>query len=534
MGFFRHPQGIGIIRAAVSVREYWLLVSIIVLGLLVRVYDVTQPAIWYDEASSVLMSEFSLPLIWFHTRYDVHPPLYYMLLHGWTSVFGNGVFALRAMSVLAGELTVVLGVWLVALIATRRAALLSGLLLALLPIGVRYSQEVRMYALQGTWLMGATIVLVYWVKDPQKYRYPILYALLMTAAFYTHYFAGLCVLSHGAYLLWLRFGSPRKCYLVTQPAWWIANAAIVVMYLPWVPHLMTQLSHLDEVGWIPSLTDFTLPSMIWQSLMLNDGVNLPWLMFAAIPLAMVWVSGWTVLRDKEPHQLNALLVIYSFAPMLIVFCMSFGDSFFVPRYLMFSVLGLPMILAIALDRLMKQYRRLALGCLVFLVSIEGVGLYHVYTQTNKMNDLSTQQNDQSDRMTDYINQHFIAGDRLVVDDMSWYLSVIYYNKTGTQPLLYTPPEPTGESGRPDNEGEGALFYQDAEKFYLDNFESLPFDTGRVWLVSGIDPDDATTVPKDWTKMAVMPFGDAQVLLFSVCLHTSDMAKPAKGRACVNQ
>ena len=36
-----------------------------------------------------------------------------------------------------------LGVWLVRLISTQRAALLAGLMLALLPIAVRYSQEVR-------------------------------------------------------------------------------------------------------------------------------------------------------------------------------------------------------------------------------------------------------------------------------------------------------------------------------------------------------------------------------------------------------
>ncbi|MSE24761.1 hypothetical protein GKC32_09940, partial [Lactobacillus curvatus] len=85
-----------------------------------------------------------------------------------------------------------------------RAAVLAGILLALLPTAVRYSQEVRMYSLLGVWLLAATLALVYWVRQPERKRYLVAYALLMTAAFYTHYFTALCVLVHWSWLLLLR------------------------------------------------------------------------------------------------------------------------------------------------------------------------------------------------------------------------------------------------------------------------------------------------------------------------------------------
>ena len=503
-------------RVAWFFRERWVLLPILALAALVRFYDMTGPAIWYDEAASVLMSEFSLPLIWSHTTYDVHPPLYYLLLHGWTAAFGNGVFALRAMSVLAGGVTVGLGVWLVRLIATRRAAVLAGLLLALLPIAVRYSQEVRMYALQGAWLMGATIALIYWIKHPQQHRYLVVYTLLMTAGLYTHYFAGLCVVSHWLYLLLLRFQPSRTCHLITRPAWWIANAAVVVLYLPWVPHLINQLSLTGEVGWIPPVTVFSVPSIIWESLTLNDGRGLPWPIFIALPVWVLLASGWSVLRDKGTYKLHALLAIYTFVPIGVVFLISFKHSFFVPRYFMFAVIGLPLMLAIALDRLAHRYRTLAIVCLSVLVGGEGVGLYNVYTQTNKLNDTVNQPNNQIDRTTDYINQHFATGDRIVVNDIYWYLSVAYYNKTGTNPLLYTPPLSTGESGRPGEQAEGALLYQDADALYVDNLGSLPSETKRVWVVQGSEPDEAMTVPKNWLPVSALTTGDTQVWLYAVC------------------
>jgi len=40
-------------------------------------------------------------------------------------------------------------------------------------------------------------------------------------------------------------------------------------------------------------------------------------------------------------------------------------------------------------------------------------------------------------MVDYVNQHFVAGDRIVTSDMLWYLSYVYYNRTDAKPLLYT-------------------------------------------------------------------------------------------------
>ncbi|MGH8332167.1 MAG: glycosyltransferase family 39 protein, partial [Pseudomonas sp.] len=235
-------------------REHWLL-PILALAALVRFYDLTAAAIWGDEGSSLLLSQYSLSEIWVHAAHDVHPPLYFMLLHGWIELFGDGIFSIRTLSALPGIATVALGVWLVDLLATRRAALLAGVLLALLPTAVRYSQEVRMYSLLGLWLIAATIALVYWIKRPGRKRYLVIYALLMSAAFYTHYFTALCVLCHWLYLALICVKPGYRLRHIQQPGWWVANMAIVLVYMPWVPNLIGLIQHMDQlkangdVGW---------------------------------------------------------------------------------------------------------------------------------------------------------------------------------------------------------------------------------------------------------------------------------------------
>ena len=99
--------------------------GILLLASAVRFLGSTKSAIWCDEGSSLMLSQFPLTGIWYHAAHDVHPPLYFMLLHGWTALFGDGVFALRALSVLPGIATVFLGMFTV--MATIPIAMFMGI-----------------------------------------------------------------------------------------------------------------------------------------------------------------------------------------------------------------------------------------------------------------------------------------------------------------------------------------------------------------------------------------------------------------------
>ena len=113
----QHRDGTGFLSQRSSVDSGgWVLVMM--LALIVRFYDISLPYFWTDEAFSALVGVQSPERIWFHLGHDVHPPLYFLILHAWMSVFGEGVVAIRALSALAGVATVALGVWLMRLITS--------------------------------------------------------------------------------------------------------------------------------------------------------------------------------------------------------------------------------------------------------------------------------------------------------------------------------------------------------------------------------------------------------------------------------
>ena len=112
---------------------------ILIVGGWARFHHIDTAGGWSDEAFSILLSVKSPTEIMFHTTRDVYPPLYYWLLHGGMQVMGDSVLAARALSVLFGMVTVVLGMWLMSRISRRPTVIVGGFLLALLPFAVRYS-----------------------------------------------------------------------------------------------------------------------------------------------------------------------------------------------------------------------------------------------------------------------------------------------------------------------------------------------------------------------------------------------------------
>ncbi|MCK3865741.1 glycosyltransferase family 39 protein [Pseudomonas sp. B329] len=485
-------------------RLWW--VPILALAMALRFYHLTSAAIWGDEGSSLLLSEYAVADLWFHAAHDVHPPLYFFLLRGWIEVFGDSIGSIRSMSALPGVAVVGLGIWLTRQLSTRRAAVLAGILLALLPTAVRYSQEVRMYSLLGVWLLGATLALVYWMRQPERTRYLAAYVLLMSAGFYTHYFTALCVLVHWAYL---GMQAPGQ-RLITRPAWWAANVVIVLLYLPWLPNLLDLVQHVDQlkvggdIGWEEPVNLLSVPSMIWQFVLQDAGDDLWTPLFWIFPLlliAVVWMTAWR-------HPGARLPALFFLLPLLLVYGVSFISPVFIERYLTVYALGLPIVLALAIDRLPSRLSWLGAALWVLFVGMELLGL---------KNNFEVDEHDQFNVPVEFVNRNYQEDDRIVLSDMMWYLSYVYYDETDAQLQLYTPPKPDGTSTRPNAYGFGTLVDQDGGRIYLDSLSALPANTRRVWLISSNEaPDDFAPLPEGWRELSRQDGGGARARLFVLC------------------
>lgn len=263
-----------------------ILLIILCLALGLRFYRLDAQSFWNDEGNSARLSERSIPLIIEGTASDIHPPLYYLLLHGWRELLGDSEFGLRAFSAFIGSLTVAGVVALTKQVQPkqRKAWMVVGLLTAVNPALIYYSQEVRMYALLAFWVVLSTWLLFLGAHKPSNrfQGWMLLYVLVLVAGLYTHYFFPAVIIIHnllvGSYLLerWQKVGTAWFELLPSVGRWASLMAAAFVLYLPWLPIFFRQSGGLLEANL--TLREFAL-------------LGFNWLAFGETFDAIPWISG---------------------------------------------------------------------------------------------------------------------------------------------------------------------------------------------------------------------------------------------------
>lgn len=136
-----------------ALQRRWPELLIVLIGGFTRFWQLGYHSFWYDEAVSTTWARATPERIWTQTFAlvaDKHPPAYYLLLHFWRQLWiplglGENDLALRTLGVLLGMATVAGMLLLVMRLSGRATALLAGGLVAVSPVLVWYSQELRMF-----------------------------------------------------------------------------------------------------------------------------------------------------------------------------------------------------------------------------------------------------------------------------------------------------------------------------------------------------------------------------------------------------
>lgn len=231
-----------------------------------RLLGIGNREFWHDEYCSLLYATAPEGTI-ASLRAGGNPPLYFLLLHGWTSLFGFEEGAVRALSALASALSLgALGMWLRSLGLPRRAALWAAAIGALTPLHIFYGREARGYALMLLMLCSGLWALTEALRHG-SIRWWGLYAILLAAGFYTHN-----LLLSTAALHWViaailsktcapspianssRAPSPIATPSRRRPSRvWLfllaSQAAAFAVYAPWVM-VLTQQPYGEQSKWI--------------------------------------------------------------------------------------------------------------------------------------------------------------------------------------------------------------------------------------------------------------------------------------------
>ena len=204
----------------------WCLLLMLAWGL--WLYRLNASDLTFDEAATYFVAHRPLPDILDYLRQAVreHPPVYYLLIHGWMALAGTSEFSLRLFSAGVALVGLTLTGWL-ARLAIGRSAGVVGLvpvaLLTVVPGMAYYARETRMYSLGIVWtVLSAGLFLRDWLPATGWPRRVALVSLVTIhcLALFTHYYLLLPILVQPLVLLITRRWRPLLawCAVHSLPA----------------------------------------------------------------------------------------------------------------------------------------------------------------------------------------------------------------------------------------------------------------------------------------------------------------------------
>jgi mannosyltransferase len=368
---------VNIVGAERVSRRQTLLISVglgltLLLATWLRFYRLAGQSLWSDEGNSVALAQATLGEIVTRTALDIHPPLYYWLLHGWMRLFGESEIAVRSLSVVAGVLLVVVIYRLGTRLFDARVGLLAAFIAAVSPFQIYYAQETRMYALLallGALTVWASVELARASVNDVPVGWALLYVLGATLGLYTHYaFPVILVATNLAFLVWLWRSRGRGQVARRLVGWLVLQLLPLLLYLPWLPTAWRQL-----ITWPapPPVAADSAWRAVWRTLVFGPvdvKVSSLWL----ILLGLLALAGIVRLLRQGPPPKATLLLLYAGLPIALTVIL------FKPAYLKFLLVASPalcLLLALGLlgGRSGKDKSRVGwLGAA--LVAVLGTGL----------------------------------------------------------------------------------------------------------------------------------------------------------------
>jgi uncharacterized membrane protein len=447
-----------------------ILITILLLGLFLRVYCLDCESVWLDEGYSILWAKQEPSETIEAVSKDVHPPLYYLILHYWIGLFGDSEFVIRSLSVIFGFLAIYLIYRVGVLLFDRRTGILAALILSISVFHIHYSQEIRGYSL----MVMLTLLSMYFFINLLKARRPtiqIAYILSSTLLIYTHFFGLFVILTQNLFFFghYLTFSKNKRNGLRN---WITLQIILFLIYLPWTGYLLRQAQIVQAgnfLGWISPPPILSIVASLFEysgfysifAPLLTIAISglLSIILIALLIYSFIDRKGIRACARKREHWLLLMwLIIPIITPFLLSFLLAplYWTRFTSPASLAFYIL-----VARGIQELKgKSLQRLTI-LLIVLLSLTSIWGYYITTD-----------NEQWRETAGYIETNGFDGDLVMIN--TWYCHIpfdYYFNASGKIDREVFP--------RWD-------FIVDEE-----NVKSLPDyvqDRKRIWLVLSHDGD----------------------------------------------
>jgi len=359
-----------------------LFCAVFVISALIRLYCLGQESIWLDEAYSLKFSSYAVTHIF--SQKESNPPLYYIFMHYWISLFGNSEFSLRLPSALFAIVSIPTLYRFGIRIAGRKAGLLASLFLTISVFHLFYSQEARVYSLLLLLSLFSMSIFHLLLSRPNA-RLCIAYVFFSVLLVYSHIYGLFIILCQN-----ICFAAciclDRKSCRCTRQKWLYLQLCVLALFAPWLPILLDQIFFIQADYWWLSRPDLSTLYTTFLSFSNNSVVILIlYVAFAALSCFPLYRSASQSAGKPLRSLLKAffktnrdvsLLALWLVIPIVFPYIISqLSSSIYFPRYTIVSLPALYLLTAKGLCRLRFQRARLIIVIVILIFSVQPLWQY---------------------------------------------------------------------------------------------------------------------------------------------------------------
>ena len=360
----------------------WLIILILisVIYITLRLWNLTDSCLWFDEIFSIHAAEYSWQnLFWFVAQDLIHPPFFYVLLKIWIAIGGESLFWLRFFPVFFSAIA------LIPFILLCRQLKLSypiiALALTFFAVNgslIKYAQEVRMYSLLLCFGLISLWLFVRFLNLGKNFVFLVIINILLV---YSHYFGWLIVASEIFAVVLLARQRLKQIFIMLF--------VTLLSFAPWI-YAVWEAAKLNSnvgqnIGWMTkpnALSVFQFVFDLFEPIYFEQSSrDAAAIFFITLPILALGISafgfflaGWKNESAIEKRNFS-LLLIFCFTPILLAFIASWilPYSIWGTRHLIIAFAPFAVLSAIAFSKI--KIRQLKYACLSVIFLLFGASFF---------------------------------------------------------------------------------------------------------------------------------------------------------------
>ena len=361
-------------------------ITLIILTAVVFFSACMQKSVWFDEAFTLGLIQNDFFEMIRVSVFDVHPPLYYMLLKLFTYIFGASYYSVRIFSAVGAVLLSLLGITHIKKDFGEKTGFYFSLFVLLFGGVLTYAAQMRMYTWAALFVTLASIYAYRMINDPKSKSIRTKFILSTVASAYTHYFAlfAVCIIN---LLLLIDACKEKKADSENKTKFknWFINAAWQIgLFLPGMIVFIYQTFKFgkgwQQIVWPDLVVDFTSYHLLGTTLetVIKDPhwLQMTGAVFCLIYIAILLLFIKTVKEKKESSRPAKYAAYAYYGLMVFVLAVSLLNVIYHVRYTIVIIGLLIFMTAWLLAHLDKKSLKailLVFFCLVFC--LQSVGFY---------------------------------------------------------------------------------------------------------------------------------------------------------------